>query len=83
MALYTKEQLKKERSIGLKLTDAENENYNADGTVNTEKDITYNWTNEDFENWLSTRKWDNETKNYHRSLFKGVITFDNLGGFEY
>lgn len=38
---------------------------------------SYNWTNEQFENYLSTKKWDEETKNVHRKEFKGYIEFVN------
>lgn len=69
MALYTKEQLQQERSNGLILSDYDNE------TEFGELDGNYfeEWSNEQFENYLSTKKWDESIKNVHRNEFKGRI----------
>lgn len=74
MALYTPEQLDYERSNGLELTDSENEAYNSDGTINDDYYNWQTWTKEEFENWLSTKRWDQYIKNHHRSCFKGRIS---------
>lgn len=78
-ALYNQKELEYNRSIGLELSDEENENFyrpnpNAQG---------FNWTKEQFEAWLSTKQWSEESKNRHRSLFKGYIEFDGNGAFSY
>ena len=79
MALYTKEQLSYERSIGLQLSDAENEGYNSDSTVNYSRAGIFNWTNQEFESWLSTKHWDERVKNMHRGEFKGLIILSETG----
>lgn len=71
-ALYTTEQLAHERSIGLELSDYDNENF-----YNPNSGNTYEWTTEQFEAYLSTREWSEENKAKHRGLFNGKITFDN------
>lgn len=76
MALYTKEQLKIERSRGLQMSDEENESYGS-CLGKTE------WTTQQFEEWLSTKQWSEKTKEYHRSIFKGVIYFSGNGDFTY
>ena len=73
MALYTKEELAYERSIGLSLSDYENENfYNPSPT-----EQVLNWTKDQFEDYLATKGWSEEIKNNHRYQFKGTIIFDN------
>lgn len=76
-ALYSKQQLQRERSIGLQMSDRENENYfkPIDGD-------TYHWSAQEFENWLATKQWSEESKNSHREQFEGVITFED-GSFWY
>ncbi len=71
-SLYNKEQLAYERSIGLELTDEQNENFYAPASGQT-----CHWTKAQYEKYLATREWSDETKNKHRNLFKGTITFDN------
>lgn len=69
MALYTKQELQKERSNGLILSDYDNE------TEFGELDGNYfeEWTNEQFESYLLTKQWDDSIKNVHRKQFKGRI----------
>lgn len=68
MAFFTKEQLEIERSIGLQLTDYENENesFGHYGEV-------YEWSKPEFENYLSTKAWTEPVKEHHREMFKGKI----------
>lgn len=77
MALYTKQQLQIERSKGLVLSDYDNEHF-YDPNPNLQE-----WSDERFEEWLATKKWAEEVKDYHRSLFNGFISFDGNGGFSY
>jgi len=75
-ALYSPQQLAYERSIGLELSDEANNNF-------YKSDDTQNWTNEQFEAWLATKTWPEETKEKHRGLFEGQISFDGNGDFSY
>jgi hypothetical protein len=83
--LYTKEELAYERSIGLELSDKENEAYNNDGTRNEEHFDTKIWTNTQFENFLNSKSWSEDIKNGHRKEFKGTITitFTSFGTIQY
>lgn len=83
MGLYSKEQLDYERSIGLQLSDAENEAYNNDGSRNESHFDSNFWTKEQFENYLSTKSWSEEIKNQHRKEFKGFISFSDYGTIFY
>jgi hypothetical protein len=78
MGYYTPEQLAHEQSLGLSWTKEDNERAREE---NEEK--TLNWTNEQFEKWLSKKGWNEKVKNHHRSEFKGEITFDSDGDFSY
>jgi len=75
MGLYSKEQLDYERSIGLQMTDEENENF-----YNNDEANTFNWTNQQFEEFLNTKNWREDVKNNHRNEFKGkiIITDDSI-----
>lgn len=77
-SLYSKKQLNTERSRGLILSDEQNKNfYKKCGSENI-----VNWTIKEFEDYLSTKYWDDSTKHYHRVLFTGSIKFCD-GGFEH
>lgn len=78
-ALYSKEQLAYERSKGLVLSDYDNEHFYDDDREET----LYNWTQEQFESWLSTKNWSDSNKDNHRKEFKGKIVFYEGGGFSY
>lgn len=74
MALYTQDELDYERSIGLELTDSENQAYNSDGTIDDDYYNWQYWSKEQFEQWLSTKTWSQDIKDVHRSEFKGKIS---------
>lgn len=40
-------------------------------------------TSEQYEDYLKTRTWDEETKKHHRTLFKGVMYFSSEGTIRY
>jgi hypothetical protein len=77
-ALYSKKQLAYERSIGLVLSDYDNENFYNDNDNST----THNWTKDQFEEWLSSKSWLESVKQHHREQFKGSITI-GAGGISY
>lgn len=77
MALYSKEQLAYERSIGLEMSDYDNEHF-YDTNPNLQE-----WSKERFENWLATKQWSDAVKDEHRGMFKGYISFDGRGAFSY
>lgn len=78
-SLYSKSQLKTERSKGLDLSNEQNKNFfkPSKGGENVVK-----WTIEEFEKYLSTKNWDETIKHYHRVLFSGEIKFSD-GGFDH
>lgn len=41
------------------------------------------WTNQQFEEWLATKSWTEETKEKHRGLFEGTIVFYDDDSFDY
>lgn len=76
-ALYTKEQLAYERSIGLDLSDEANENFYAPGD-------TRRWYREEFEAFMASKpNWAETTKEEHRKLFTGTVCFYPNGNFEH
>ena len=77
MPLYTKEQLAHERSLGLVLSDYDNEHFY------DENSHSQQWSDEQFESWLATKDWADTVKDHHRGLFNGVISFDRNGAFSY
>ena len=83
MALYTNEQLDYERSIGLELSDAENEAYNDDGSRDESHFETNQWSKEQFDEFLSSKSWSERVKNEHRAELKGFISFSNYGTISY
>ena len=42
----------------------------------------YEWTLKEFEEYLDTKEWSEETKNIHRKEFKGYIKFE-FGSISY
>lgn len=76
--LYSKQQLAEERKKGLVLSDHENENH-PPHIGRTIKD------SQGFEEYLSTRSWRQEVKDYHRKQFSiyGVLEFYTDGSVGY
>jgi len=68
MAWYTQKELEQHRRTGLQLTNEQNENESFELQGNIQE-----WTNDEFENYLSTKTWDNNIKNSHRRAFNGKI----------
>lgn len=92
MALYTKEQLNYERSIGLQMTDAENdESIEINGDENLpnryagflNKISSEQWSNERHEKWLKNTLWPKWTQDEHRKKFKGIVYIDPFGTISY
>lgn len=83
MAMYTKKELKEHRKNGLQLTDAENESYGADEATLKSLWREVPMTPEEYEGYLKTRTWDESTKEYHRTLFKGTVYFSKEGTIRY
>lgn len=73
MAIFSKEELKRERLKGLVLSDEDNE---SDAFITPSANLQ-NWTNEQFEVYLATRTWSEKNKDIHRNLFKGQICIEN------
>lgn len=92
MALYTKEELNYERSIGLQMTDAENEEcIEITGEENLPRRYSAflnqirreEWTEERHEQWLEKRMCPKWIADDCRKKFKGFVYIDWLGNIGY
>lgn len=73
--LFSKEELKIQRSQGLQMTDQENENF-----YQPSSGISYiRLSADEFEKFMDSKGYCNEIRNYHRNLFNGIIEFSSTG----
>ena len=91
MALYTQKQLNYERSIGLQMTNAENQeciklcNENLQGRYSDflKGPRREEWSEETHEKWLKNTLWSTWVIEEERKKFKGFVYIDDFGRISY
>lgn len=77
--LYNRKEFSYNRSMGLSISNKENRDF---FKPNDDDGYFMYWTNEQFEEWLTTKLWSEENKEIHRRQFAGAIRICN-GTIEY